>query len=281
MVVDLTTRINRERIANGLTPYALNAQLTKSAQAHADDIARTQQYGHVGSDGSNTQQRVERAGYGKYSWGFRVGENWAHYSSVANAFAMWMDSTPHRNNILHAYYREIGIGIAPTRVGLFVFVIDFGAQPNALPFFINDGAAETRATTVTLTLSDEQVAPSGDGNDRIGHPTQVLISNSADFSNARWQPYARKIDWTLAPSNGTQTILVQYRDARNRTTTASQSISLKIPASPTPTRTVTLTPRPTDIFTATPMPTETPAITSTPMPIAYANRNAKHRQINR
>jgi uncharacterized protein YkwD len=263
-VTDMAARINHERVTRGLAPYALNAQLTNSAQAHADDIARTQQFGHVGSDGSTTQQRVERAGYANYSWGFRVGENWARFSSVASAFAMWMDSPDHRNNILHAYYREIGIGVAATRGGGFVYVVDFGAQPNTLPFFIDDDLVETQTTAVTLTLSDERVMPNGDGVDRIGHPIDVQISNDADFTNARWQPYAQKIEWILAPGNGTKTVFVKYRDARGRLASARQSITLKLPASPTPSQTATLTPRATDSPTIELIPTATATSTATP-----------------
>ena len=281
-VADLFARVNRERIARGLTPYALNAKLTVSAQAHADDLARTGKYrtpdeGHVGSDGSSVFDRVAQAGYGAYSWGRRIGENWANAKDPATAFSMWMDSTPHRNNILHALYREVGIGVAKASEYGYIYILDFGAQPNVLPFFINDDSAETRTADVTLTLGDEQISPGGDGSNNIGHPTQVQISNSADFAGSQWQPYAAQIKWTLSKP-GTQTVYVKYRDAKGRTATASDSIILNIPAtpSPSPTRTLTRTPRPTNTATATPTlapsdtPTSTPTETATSTPTAPA-----------
>jgi uncharacterized protein YkwD len=284
-VADLAARINRERTARGLAPLALDAKLTAAAQGHADDVARagrtnSPQEGHIGSDGSTVFDRVARTGYGAYSWGRRLGEDWAWYHSGAEAMAMWMDSAPHRNNILHPLYREMGIGVASTGNGTFVYVIDFGVQPNVLPIFINDGASEAKSLDVKITLTSEEVMPNGDG-DNIGRPVQVMISNTADFAGAKWQPFAPTINWTLAPSGGTKTVYVKYRDAKGRTATASNSIVVSPAATPTitatratPTRMPTrVTPLPAVVVTAA--PTETPIvaptdISHTEMPIATA-----------
>ena len=266
VVTDLVARIDRERVARGMIPYALSAELTQSAQAQANDIARTGNYSHIGSDGSTVFDRVARTGFGAYSWGRRLGENWAWYHDAAAAMSMWMDSAPHRANILHALYREIGVGIAPSR-GNTIFVVDFGAEPNVLPVFIDDGAGETQSQNVTLTLSNEDVMPNGDGPNSIGSATQVQISNAADLG-APWQPYAQQIPWTLPPGGGTKTVYVKYRDAKGRTATASDSIVLVAPVTPTPrpTATMTRTPRPTATMTWTPRPTATP----TPQPTESA-----------
>lgn len=270
MASDLAARLNRERITRGLAPLALNAKLTAAAQAHAEDIARNgrtrnAQEGHVGSDGATVFDRVARTGYGAYSWGRRLGENWAWYRSAAEAMAMWMDSPSHRANILHPLFREMGIGVAPHPTSGFVYVIDFGAQPNVLPIFINDGVAETKSLSVKITLTSEEVSPNGDG-DSIGRPIQVMISNASDFAGAQWQPFAQTINWTLAPNGETKTVYVKYRDAKGRTATASNSIAIgaatttTIPpthamATRTPTR---ATPRPTML--AALAPTETPTL---------------------
>lgn len=271
-VADLATRLNRERLARGLAPLALNPQLTAAAQRHADDIARHRNFGHIGSDGSTATERIARAGYGKYSWGYRVGENWAHFRNVADAMAMWMDSAPHRNNILHPVLREMGIGIAAVTGGNTIYVVDFGAQPNVLPIFINDGATETTSPYVVLTLTSEEVTPNGDG-EAIGRPVQVQIANSPDFAGAAWQPFATKIHWTLAASSGVQTVYVKYRDAKSRTAIASTSILVRA-ANTTVTRVAT-TALPTlaparvtllPTFTPTVSPTDTPTPTATLMP---------------
>lgn len=276
-VAELAARVNRERLARGLAPLALNAQLTTAAQAHAEDIARNNrtnsaQAGHIGSDGSNVFERVARTGYGAYSWGRRLGENWAWYRNPADAFAMWMESASHRANILHPLFREMGIGVAAHPTIGFVYVIDFGAQPNVLPIFINDGAAETVSRDVKITLTTEEVTPNGDG-DHIGRPVQVMLANTSDFAGAAWQAYAPKISWTLASNGETPTVYVKYRDAKGRTALARASIRIAATDMPTrapltvaPTRaTVFATRIPTHAPTETPLPTPTVAPTSVPV----------------
>lgn len=280
MMADLAARVNQERISRGLTPYALNAQLTAAAQAHANDMALSGKLSHTGSDGSDVFARVARTGYGKYSWGYRLGENWAWYHDVGTAMQMWMNSAPHRENILHALYRELGIGIASAPMGGYIFVLVFGAQPNVLPIFINNGSGTASAPNVTLLLGDEQVVASGDGASTIGHPIEMQISNDPSFKNAKWQPYAGKVPWTLTSGSGTQTVYVKYRDAHSRTATASDSIivgtaEMSKASNPMPTRTATRkptatrtrTPKPTATLTLTPSSTLTALPTATDTPI--------------
>ena len=262
--LDLLARINRERVSRGLAPYALNASLTTAAQNHANDAVRTGKYGHVGSDGSMAMDRAARAGYGAYSWGRRIGENWANYHDVASAMTMWMDSAPHRANILHALYREIGIGVVPTPVGTTMYVLVFGAQPNVLPVFINDGATRTNELNVRLTLTTEDVAASGDGTS-IGKPTLVQISNVANFAGATWQPFASSLKWTLDEDDTNKTVYVKYRDAKGRTATSSATIGFgAVSQSSTALR------APVAQITAT----TTRAVTSTPLPSVTLTRTA-------
>ncbi|HEX7588989.1 MAG TPA: CAP domain-containing protein, partial [Anaerolineae bacterium] len=221
--------------------------------------------------------RVARTTFGTYSWGRRLGENWAWYPNAATAMTEWMDSVPHRSNILHSLYREIGVGIAPSR-GNTIFVVDFGAEPNVLPVFVVAAGSDMLTHAITLTLTSEDVMPAGDGHKTIGRAKEVQISNAADFADAHWQTFAQQIPWTLLPGSGSKTVYVKYRDGAGRTATASASIDYTVPmtATPRPTSTLTRTPRPTATTTATTtvtpsatptdLPTETPTDTPTPQP---------------
>ena len=99
--------INEAREARGLQPLKQQNQLTAAARVHSNDMACNDFISHTGSDGSRPADRVTAQGY-LYSW---VGENiFAGSSGPQTAFDWWMDSEPHRNNILHSNYTEIGIG---------------------------------------------------------------------------------------------------------------------------------------------------------------------------
>lgn len=272
-VAQVVARVNQERIYRGLVPYALNAQLTTAAQTQANDMSRSGKYGHTGSDGSTVFDRTARAGYGAYSWGRRVGENYAAYHDLQEAMSFWMDSRVHRENILHTVYREMGVGIAPATWGGTIYVLTFGSEPNVLPVFINDGAGQTSSQTVTLTLSNEDAYDGGSSN--IAHVTEVQVSNVADFAGATWQPFASRLPWTLAPGAGSKTVYVKFRDARGRTAVGSDSIVVGAVAAGAPNN-AQATSIPTTLLTQVPMPSATltrrPTATSTRIPRPTATR---------
>ena len=65
-------------------------------------------FSHTSSDGSTVGERVTNQGY-SWSW---VGENIYAGSSATpqSAFDWWMNSAPHRANLLSPNYTDIGIG---------------------------------------------------------------------------------------------------------------------------------------------------------------------------
>jgi uncharacterized protein YkwD len=102
-VVDL---VNSEA---GCAPLTVNAELTKAAQDHSQDMADHQNMSHTGSDGSSPGDRITGAGY---SWS-TYGENVAYgYDTPSSVMAGWMSSPGHKRNILDCSYKEIGVGLA-------------------------------------------------------------------------------------------------------------------------------------------------------------------------
>ncbi len=261
---DVATRlarlINQVRLARGLAPYALNAKLALAAQGHSDDIKRSGTHiGHTGSDGSTPLQRIDRAGYVRAGgWG---GEIWAWAQSPEQAYyALWQDDA-HLGMIFHPVLREMGIGITSAPRG-YIMVVDFGASPNVLPVFINDGANATRARNVTLTLTNEDAIPFGDGSSRMGRAVNIQVSARRDFADAPVQSHSTKISFTLPNAAGAQTVFVKSIDAKGRTAVNSATINLILVMTPTPTATGTrasaLTQTPTTRATQTPTTTATP-----------------------
>jgi uncharacterized protein YkwD len=105
--------INQIRRARGLRPVRNNARLAAAADFHSKDMARKGYFEHDSANGTAFWRRIERfyPSRGFRSW--TVGENllWAS-QSYGPGFAVreWMNSPPHRANILSREWREIGIG---------------------------------------------------------------------------------------------------------------------------------------------------------------------------
>ncbi len=123
----LVSIINDKRADVLLKRYKVSPQLTQAAQSHANDCSSRGWCSHVGSDGSDTKTRVIRAGYAPSAFG----ENWVQANDPASAFAYWYNETPpndpHRQNLLHDTYTEIGVGVARAGQGYY-FVVDFGSR---------------------------------------------------------------------------------------------------------------------------------------------------------
>lgn len=103
--------INAERESRGLRAYRLQSQLQSAARRHSQDMACNGFLSHTGSDGSSVRDRVEQEGY-DWSW---IGENIFATSDTSSsapqrAFDWWMNSAPHRANLLSPNYTEIGLG---------------------------------------------------------------------------------------------------------------------------------------------------------------------------
>jgi uncharacterized protein YkwD len=93
---------------------ASDLRLEQVAQRHADDQAAMRRMSHTGSDGSTLAERLARVGF---AWR-AIGENVASGQQSAQAVvAAWMDSSPHRANILSAN-THLGVGVAVGTDGL-------------------------------------------------------------------------------------------------------------------------------------------------------------------
>jgi uncharacterized protein YkwD len=132
-------RINLIRRGRGLRALRFNSRLAAAADFHSRDMARKGYFEHESANGTAFWRRIERfyPSRGFRSW--TVGENllWAS-DTYGAAFAVreWMNSPPHRENILSRDWREIGIGAvnvasAPGAYGgraVTIVTADFGAR---------------------------------------------------------------------------------------------------------------------------------------------------------
>jgi uncharacterized protein YkwD len=108
--------INVERRARGLRALRSNSRLRNAAQRYAEQMVRQSFFGHVSPAGSTVLQRIRKASYLKSARAYSVGENLAwgtrELATPRQTVRNWMNSPPHRRNMLDRGFREIGIGIA-------------------------------------------------------------------------------------------------------------------------------------------------------------------------
>ena len=78
---------------------------------------------HEGSDGSNAAQRIERQGYAFTTAAENVAEG---ARMVAEVMKIWMDSPPHRQNILGSY-EQIGYAVARDEDGKPYWCVNFAS----------------------------------------------------------------------------------------------------------------------------------------------------------
>jgi uncharacterized protein YkwD len=88
-------------------------------------MARQQKMEHV-LDDKNPSDRVKAAGYRSSFVGENIaaGNGW----SLEQVFQIWMDSVPHRKNILTKEYKEIGVGIARDNQNKLYYTQVFGTS---------------------------------------------------------------------------------------------------------------------------------------------------------
>ncbi len=115
---------NQERQEAGLSPLRPNSNLMQAARSYAETMAEQDCFGHHCGPIPSPVERIERAGYTDWS---RTGENIAVSPPTPEAVIEgWMNSPPHRENILDPDFREIGVGRASVN-GRTYWVQEFGA----------------------------------------------------------------------------------------------------------------------------------------------------------
>ncbi len=109
--------LNQARRAHGLRRLRANHRLLKAAERHSQSMVRSGFFSHVDLAGLSSLDRVRRTGYLKgahaYSCGENIGCGEGPTSSPRSMMESWMNSAPHRANILTPGFREVGLGGVP------------------------------------------------------------------------------------------------------------------------------------------------------------------------
>jgi uncharacterized protein YkwD len=103
-ILELT---NAEREKQKLKPLKVNALLTEAARGHTANMAKTGTLDHV-LDGQSPGDRLKKVGY-TFS-GYAENIAYGVEAKPEDLFGFWMESAPHKANLLNRDLEEIGIG---------------------------------------------------------------------------------------------------------------------------------------------------------------------------
>jgi uncharacterized protein YkwD len=105
--------INEERAAYRVPPVQPNAALRQAALSHSTEMVNLSYFEHTSPVGVTFVQRINDTGYTRGARSWEVGENlvWGTgvLSTPQSLVTSWMNSPPHRENLLRSQFREIGI----------------------------------------------------------------------------------------------------------------------------------------------------------------------------
>jgi uncharacterized protein YkwD len=100
--------LNGARAQQGLAPLRANRGLNRAADRHSRDMLRSDFFDHPSSDGTPFDQRVRR-----FAHASMVGETLAalpqRRGGAAEVVQLWLNSAAHREIVLGADFRRIGI----------------------------------------------------------------------------------------------------------------------------------------------------------------------------
>ena len=103
--------VNRLRKAHGLASLDFDEELLEVARAYSRRMAEEKFFSHADPEGRSVRERVNEAGI---RWRM-VGENLAYSNGYINPVAAslrgWMESAPHKRNLLEAGFQQTAIGV--------------------------------------------------------------------------------------------------------------------------------------------------------------------------
>jgi uncharacterized protein YkwD len=109
--------INQERSSYGLHAVSPNGDLRQAAVSHSNEMISEGYFEHTSPAGLTFENRIESTGYMHSARRWVVGENlvWGTgpRSTPEALVTAWMNSPPHRENLLRPNFREIGIAAVP------------------------------------------------------------------------------------------------------------------------------------------------------------------------
>ena len=100
----LLVTLNDVRVQHGLAPFQVGTKLERAARFHSLDMLRGGYFAHGDFAGRMARFGVSAAAIGEnLAWGT------GSYGSASSIVRLWLNSPPHRANLLRPGFRRIGI----------------------------------------------------------------------------------------------------------------------------------------------------------------------------
>lgn len=158
-IVEQTNDFRKE---NDLPTVELDENLNACASEFANFMAKTGKYGHQ-ADGRRPAQRAEAAGYQycvvRENIAYRTNTGEVTASGLIEVFVQgWIDSPPHRENMLADYVTETGVGVATTD-GVTYYAVQLFGRPKsaAISLTVLNKSTDPRILVIEANDSVDQV----------------------------------------------------------------------------------------------------------------------------
>lgn len=236
--------VNEAREEEGLEPLELGGDLTEAAQAHASDMLERGYYAHESPEGDTVQDRYLDAGGGRWQV---VAENIARClgceppvgeERIEGLHGGWMDSPPHRENILAPGLSGFGFGVAAGEEGRLYAVQTFagpgvprGLQPEEEPVPLTAEEQVARAVQGLNRARERAGLPPVEPSGALGEVARALLppEDQEEFALAAPEdlfatlPEGERTDWRslgvvagACGGCGTEPVAADIRDFRGR-----------------------------------------------------------------
>jgi uncharacterized protein YkwD len=113
--------MNAERQVAGLPFLVWSEEAAALARKHAKDMAENAFFSHKGQDGETVDGRAARMGVKWHAIGENIATMKGYPDPAAKAVETWMNSSPHKRNILNGMYNQTAVGAAMASDGTVYF----------------------------------------------------------------------------------------------------------------------------------------------------------------
>ncbi len=111
-------------------PLTWNSVLLQATQGHAQMMATTFRFSHLGADGRNLDQRVDAVGYAWTALAENIGLG---YESVDEVVRGWMASDGHCANLMKPEMRDMAAACVVASDGVPYWALDLAAPKGGMP----------------------------------------------------------------------------------------------------------------------------------------------------